>query len=120
MRLTLLMLACVLILGCAHNDPWTKRDTVLQVAYTATLVADAITTSRIQYHSNIQEVKPFAQRVLGRQPSTAGTWQYFASLAVTNALVTRALPAEWRPYWQGANITQHTVIIIRNCHIGLC
>ena len=108
------------MLGCAHSDPWTKRDTVLQVAYTATLVADAITTSRIQYRSDLQEVGPVAQHVLGRQPATADTWQFFATVAITNAIFTRALPAKWRPYWQGANIAYHTKLVIGNCQRELC
>ena len=115
----LVIVTFMLLQGCAHSDPWTERDTVLQVAYTVTLAADAITTSRIQYHDNIQEVGP-AQYVLGSQPSTASTWQYFTSVAIVNAIITRALPAKWRLYWQSAGIASQTKAVISNCRLELC
>ena len=119
MKLTLLMLTCISMLGCAHSDPWTKRDTVLQLVYTATLAADARTTSRIQYTDGIREVG-FAHFALGDQPATAETWQYFASAAIFHAVCTRALPAKWRPYWQSVSIAVQTRVVIGNCQIGLC
>ena len=105
--------------GCAHQDSWTTQDTVLQSIYTATLVVDAIQTSEIQYHPDLEEGGVIARSVLGRNPSTSDTWQYFGSLAVTNYLVSRALPARWRPWWQGANIAHQTTLIFSNCAHGL-
>ena len=113
------ILAFSLLTGCAHSDPWTKQDTILQSIYTGTLVIDAIQTSQIQYYPELEEGGAVARRVLGSQPSTSDTWQYFTTLAVSNYLITRALPAKWRPFWQGANIAGHGKAIFNNCAHGL-
>ena len=113
------ILAFSLLAGCASSDPWTRQDTVLQSIYTGTLVVDAIQTSQIQYDPGLQENGMVARSVLGRQPSTSDTWQYFATLAVSNYLISRALPSNWRPVWQGANIIHHTSVIFHNCTQGL-
>ncbi len=107
------------VTGCAHSDPWTKQDTVLQSIYTATLVIDGIQTSEIQYRRDLEEGGPIARAVLGPNPSTSDTWMYFGTLAISNYLITRALPEEWRPFWQGANIAMHGKAIISNCAHGL-
>ena len=106
-------------LGCAHSDPWTKQDTILQVGVSAVLALDAVTTADIQYHSNIVEIGPVARPLLGANPSSSDTWTYFATVALSHYLISRALPAKWRPYWQGATILYETRWIINNCSIGL-
>ena len=112
------LLILLALTGCAHSDPWTKQDTTLQVAATIALVADAYTTANIQYH-NLYEAGP-ARHVLGSQPSTSDTWQYFGSLAVSHYLISRALPGKWRPYWQGSFIIIHANAAYKNCMNGLC
>jgi hypothetical protein len=116
----LLILTILLISGCAHNDPWTTRDTVMQVGVTTILAYDAVTTSRIQGCENCYERGAVAKRFLGSQPSTSDTYMYFGTLAISNYLISRALPAKWRPYWQGANIVIHGEAVINNCRLELC
>ncbi len=118
-RYMLISICLACLSGCAHSDAWSRQDTVLQSIVTATLIADAIQTSEIQYHPHIYENGPIAKHVLGRQPGTAETWQYFGSVIVFNYLVARALPAKWRPFWQGATIAYETDLLISNCVLGL-
>ena len=117
--LTFALLVFTSMLGCAHSDPWTKRDTIMQVGVTAVYVADAVTTSRIQYHEGVHEAG-LARYALGSQPSTSDTYQYFGTLMISNWVISRALPAKWRPYWQGVNIAAHGSAAINNCQLGLC
>lgn len=115
-----IILSSFLVGGCAHQDDWTRRDTVMQVGVTVVLVADAVTTSRIQYYPDVFEAGPVARKVLGLQPDTSDTYLYFGSLIVSNYLISRALPARWRPYWQGWNMAEHGYSVINNCRLGLC
>ena len=119
MRAVIIALAVLTLTGCAHSDPWSKRDTVLQVTYTGMVVIDAIQTSDIQYHDNLVEGGPIARRVLGANPSTSDTWQYLTTVAISHYLITRALPAKWRPWWQGVGIADETSAIFKNCANGL-
>jgi len=116
-----LIVAMFFISGCAHEDPWTTRDTVGQVVLSAALVADAYSTSNIQNVSGVWENGPIASHVLGQQPSTSDTWQYFTTLAISHYFISRALPAKWRPYWQYGNATFHAVWVRKNClDLKLC
>lgn len=118
MRIVIIV-ALAMLSGCAHQDEWTRQDTTLQLIYTGTLVVDAIQTSEIQYHDNLVEGGPIARQVLGRNPSTSDTWQYFTTVAISHWLISRALPEKWRPYWQGAGIATQVPVIINNCAHGL-
>ena len=104
----------LLLMGCAHSDPWTKRDTALQWTHTLVLAMDAVQTADIHNSPEIEE-GGFARYFLGKNPEPAETYTYFAASAVVSYLVTRALPAEWRPWWQGANITRVAYSIVNNC-----
>ena len=106
--------------GCASNDPWTRQDTIRQVGVTAVMLGDAITTEKIQYQANTWEAGPIAKRFLGPQPSTSDTCLYFGSVIVSSWLITRALPAKWRPYYQGWEIAAHGYAVANNCQNGLC
>ncbi len=115
-----LILISFLVGGCAHQDDWTRRDTVMQLGVTVVLVADAVTTSRMQYDPNVFEAGPIASKVLGLQPDTSDTYLYFGSLIVANYLISRALPAKWRRYWRGWEAGVHGYAVINNCNNGLC
>lgn len=110
----------LLISGCAHQDNWTRQDTTLQLVATAMYVGDAITTEKIQYYPGVYEAGPMARAFIGPQPSTSDTYLYFGSVIVTSYLISRALPAKWRPYWQGWEIATHGYAIQQNCANGLC
>lgn len=119
MRILLIISIFALLQGCAHSDPWTRQNTVLQSIYTGTLVLDAIQTADIQYRPDLMEAGPIARPILGRNPSTSDTWMYFGTLAISNYFITRALPEKWRPFWQSFGIIDHGLAVINNCASGL-
>jgi hypothetical protein len=110
-----LLIILLLLQGCAHSDPWTKKDTYRQIAVSVVLATDAYTTSQIQYYNGIWEDGPLARKVLGTQPNTHSTYQYFLINGITNYFIARALPAKWRPYWQGWEVAVHSYATINNC-----
>ena len=107
--------------GCAtyQHDPWTKQDTVLQSLVTAAYAIDAVQTSQIQYHPELEEGQSIARGVLGANPSTSDTWQYFATVAFTSYVISYYLPAKWRPFWQGGQLAIEGKMILNNCALGL-
>lgn len=107
-----------LLTGCASNDPWTRDDTVLEGIYLATVVADGVMTAKIQDHPNIIENGLIARHALGRNPSSSSVWQYFATVAITHYLISRALPKGWRSLWQGAGIVRHARAVNKGHQIG--
>ena len=115
LALVIIGLACA---GCAHQDEWTKADTTMQWMVTAAYAADAYTTSKIKDDPNLREVG-LGHNVLGRQPSTSDTYMYFGTLMISNYMISRALPARWRPYWQFANFAAHGHAALGNCKEGL-
>ena len=117
MRTLLILLGPLLMQGCAHSNEWTKTDTHMQLIVTAAYAADAYTTSKIQYDPLMQE-EGLARHVLGRQPSTSDTYMYFGTLMLSNWLISRALPAQWRPFWQFTNFAAHGGAAIANCQQG--
>ena len=119
MRNAVLIAAVFLLSGCAQHDPWTKQDTVLQSMVTGLYVLDAIQTSEIQYHPELEEGGLITHNVLGRQPSTSDTWQYFATVAFTSYVISYYMPARYRPWWQGGQLAYQTKLIFSNCAHGL-
>lgn len=120
MKYIILLFVFVLVSGCAHQDEWTELDTVMLVGVSVVMVADAVTTRRIQYRPDLYEVGSTTRKVLGTQPSTSDTYLFFGSLIITNYFITRALPAKWRPYWQGYEIIRYGSAVRLNCQIDLC
>jgi hypothetical protein len=115
----MVLFAVIAMTGCAHSEPWTKQDTVLQSIYTALVIIDAGQTADIQYYPNYKEGNPIAQHVLGDQPSTSSTYQWMATMAISHYFISRALPQRWRPYWQGFAIFGHGRAIMNNCAAGI-
>ena len=107
MKRAITLILLLALVGCAHSDPWTKRDTVLQLVTTAAIACDAWSTTKIQYYPGISEGGPIARKFLGDQPSTSGTYQYMATAAISSYLISRALPAKWRPFWQVVHAYDH-------------
>lgn len=117
----LMLVALLLMTGCATGGDWSRRDTVGQIIVTVALAADAVTTSRIQDHPGYYEAGPVARRALGLHPSTSSTYQYFAANAVLNYAFARyVLPPSWRPYWQAWEVGVHGAAVRNNCRLDLC
>ena len=117
--LTVMLSVVFLTVGCTHNDPWTRGDTARQVLVSASYVIDATQTVDIQHRPDLMEGGLIARHVLGLQPSTSDTWQYFATLTISNYLIARAMPAKWRPYWQYGTVITEIPAIRNNCVEGL-
>jgi hypothetical protein len=115
----IIALLAVLFSGCA-SDPWRKSDTVYELAYVASITADAYTTSRIQYHENTSEHQQITRSILGAHPSTSNTWQYFATLGISHYLIGRALTERYRRWWQVGGFAYHGAMAYGNCEQGLC
>lgn len=114
------LLVLLLLTGCAHSDPWTRQDTALQVGVTLALAADAVTTARIQETPGVWERGPITQPILGSQPDSNDVYLYFLTVAASDYLIARALPARWRPYFQSSMIGYYAYLIDSNCDRGLC
>lgn len=63
----------------------------------------------------LHETNPF----LGRHPSDAKIRNYFAGATLAHVAIAKALPTEYRPYWQGAGILVQVVTVIKNRRMGL-
>ena len=92
----------------------------MQIAVTVTLAGDAWTTSKIHKTPFVYESGPTARPLLGPQPDPTEVYIFFVSTAITNYFITRALPAKWRPWFQGGIIVRHIYNIEKNCDLGLC
>ena len=119
-----LCLCAVLALGgCASLDPardwrdhsWTRGDTYAEVTWQFINVVDAVQTAQIADTPGVVEANPVTRSVLGPEPSKSGTAMYFATLGVSHFLISRLLPASWRPYWHNSTIMLGSVNAIRNC-----
>lgn len=116
---TILLLSTMLFMGCAHQDPWTTGDTVLQGIYMAAVIADGHMTTQIQYHPNIREAGIIASEILGANPDTSDTWLYMGTLMITNYLIARALPQGWRSIWQVGTTVPHVLAVNDGHQMGL-
>ncbi len=119
-RAATLALLASLNVGCAHTDEWTTRDTAMQAGVTILVACDAHLTAHLKDSGGFTEDGNLPKLVLGRTPKSSDTYMYFASLAVFDYLLSRALAAKWRPYWQEFNRVDHGYGITRHCVEGLC
>lgn len=119
MKMITLFIAFAFLTGCAHSDPWTKSNTILEGIYLATVVTDGVMTAKIQDHPNIVENGLIARNFLGPNPNSSDVWQYMATVALSHWLIARALPLGWRAIWQGAGIVTTGRAINKGHQMGL-
>lgn len=109
--------------GCASLQPpadWTAADTRRQLAYSAALAADAITTGRIHDHPNLVEGSPIARMFLGKRPEPAETYVAAALLGLGHYWLSRRMKPERRKIFQYFAFGAHTLATRQNCDNGLC
>ncbi len=111
MRFLMAIVACGLLLGCAHSDPWSGDDTFWLIVSEAAIVADGISTTRAIHDGCIETG---ALGLIGKHPSDREVWAYMGSRMVTSWLIMRALPAKWRPYWGGFHVFTNGVAARNN------
>jgi hypothetical protein len=92
---------------------WCDRNNV--GAGTATYHADGTVTWENGASCEAYEGNP----LLGEHPSDARIGNYFVGATLAHVAIAKALPTEYRPYWQGAGILLQLVTVIKNKQIGL-
>ena len=118
----IVLLACIVLLlsGCANIDPWTKRDTLGQIAATIAIAGDGVSSIKIRETENVSEHGAIARRIMGPQPTKEDLLLYHTTLAVSSYFIARALPASWRPYFQTIEVGIHGYAWYNNCQLELC
>ncbi len=114
------VIAVLLLTGCAHQDEWTRQDTWGQIAATIAIAGDGYSSLKIHETENIYEAGAVASRIMGRQPSEKDLILYHSTLAISSYLIARSLPAKWRPYFQAIEVGAHGYAWYNNCQLGLC
>lgn len=122
-RMIMILIVACGLQGCEVSswgqDPWTDRDSALQTWVTVAYAIDAAQTADIQYDPRLEEGGLIAHNVLGRQPSTSDTWQYFATVAFSSYVLAYYMPAKWRPWFQGGQLAGESYSIYNNCRNGV-
>lgn len=120
-----LVLASFHLTGCgalAPRDDWSTDNTVAEVSWQLVNVVDAVQTTQIRERADLIEGENLTRHVLGREPKPADAAMYFATMGISHYLISRALPARWRPWFQGATLVYSGSIVLTNCteHGLLC
>lgn len=97
-------------------EPWTPKDTGLQLAYTALHLADWAQTRAIAGSQGAYVEK---NRLLGPTPSQVRVNRYMAASLAAHWAITAALPSAYRPYWQGGTIAVEAWCVGRNARLGI-
>lgn len=94
-----LLLATLLALtGCA-TDTWSRTDTLGEITVAVTLAADAYQTAQFQHHEHQQEIG-WVRGICGAKPSSACSYEYFGTVALSHWVIAKLMPGWMRPYWQ--------------------
>lgn len=119
---SLIIAAVLATSGCAANGQWTPEDTTREVVWQGLNAVDAWQTTGIRERDDLQESALITRAVIGSQPETADTVLYFATSALIHYAISRALPEELRPWWQGGTIAYSGALVLNNCRhqLGPC
>lgn len=116
MKTVLMALVLMLIAGCAHFDPWTKEQIVIQGVVTGLNVIDWGQTLDIAGKPDKYcEINP----IIGEHPSKGRVNCYFATSIIVKILITYVIPSKYRKYWLGCNIAMSGYLVHKNYRIGL-
>lgn len=110
----------ILLTGCAHEDPWTARDTVGQSITSAVIITDGWSSRNIGDDPYWEEGGYLARKAIGANPSSEDFTYYMAGVVICSYFIARALPAEWRPVWWVFEVAIHGAAVKNNCDKGLC
>ncbi len=114
-----ILVAALLLHGCASQDPWTTGDTVWQSIALATMAADAHMTTKIRDHPNIVESGPISTAFLGQNPDPEDVWLYMVTVGISHYLIARSLPSGLRTLWQVGAIYRHGMAVNDGHQLGL-
>lgn len=113
--LAILFLIAICLAGCASND-WSRRDTIGELAVVGTLAIDAYQTAQFQHHEDQQEIG-WVRGICGAKPSSACSYEYFGTVAISHWLIAKLLPATWRRYWQAGAVAVEIPVIYSNTRL---
>lgn len=109
------ILSLTSIVGCAHEDAWTRQDTKHFSTYVAAASIDSYSTYRLL------EMDPFAIErnslivgVVGERPSAQELFLGTVVVATINYFVARSLPYEYRRKYLGVWTFGHSTFAISN------
>ncbi len=110
-------LALCAVLPVAHAAGWSQADTQRELAFDALLVVDTLQTHNIieRTHTSYFEYNP----LLGQHPSIGNVNGYMLACAGLHALISNALPAQDRYWWQWVSLGVEGTTVARNFSIGL-
>lgn len=114
----IIVLCAMATVGCAGQD-WTRRDTALEISFQVLNVIDGYQTAGIKDHPYVKEVDPVTVEILGPEPESGETALYFATRGISHYLISRALPAKWRPWFQAPTTAHSAWYVFNNCEKGL-
>jgi len=115
MKRLIALTALALCAGLSQADDLTPKEIHTELLFAGTLLLDYSQTRDIKNHPGMYETNP----ILGKHPSDDKIATYFVLAGVGHYLVTKALPAEYRPAWQWGAIGLETLVILHNKQIGL-
>lgn len=115
MSRALLLSALLCISGCA-TDSWSRTDTVGELTVAGTLAIDAYQTA--QFHNHPTQIETgWVAGICGARPTSACSYEYFGTVALSHWLIARLLPSWLRPYWQGSTAIVETAAVIHNASL---
>jgi type II secretory pathway pseudopilin PulG len=119
-RLPATIAAVLALSGCATSgQQWTRENTIAEASWQAINALDGYQTAHIRDTPGVREVFPITAQVLGEQPDPGDTAMYFATTAITHALISWLLPPRARAWFQGGTIAVSGVTVMSNCSLGL-
>lgn len=98
--------------ACVAPRPWTKTDVAMQTALTAELVVDYVQTRQIT--GDCMESNPMLGECGENLPAEA----YFATAAITHAIVAHYLPGVARTVFQSVSLGYQTNVLKNNWSAG--
>lgn len=118
-RALIALAAFASLTGCslAPRDDWSRANTVAEVAFQVSNALDAAQTAQFKNRPDVGESVAFTRAVIGESPTTRDTAMYFATMGLSHYLIARALPAKWRPWFQGASLIYSTSLVYNNCNV---
>lgn len=111
--MTLRPIGCLLCLCLAPTlsarDPWTRRDTLWELAYVAAVAMDVSQSRQIEDGGRFER-NPF----LPRHPSAAAITNLGILNVAAHAGISWLLPSPWRRRWQAVTVAVEVFVVADN------
>lgn len=101
--------------GCA-TDTWSRTDTLGELTVAAVLATDAYQTAQFRNHPTQYE-SGWVAGICGSRPSSACSYEYFGTVALSHWVISKLMPGWMRPYWQVSVGVVETSAVIHNASL---